>query len=132
MQDKQLRIIIVDDDPINNMICKKVIIKTIPKADIISFTEPEAGLVYLLSMFENKQAAKAILFLDINMPTITGWEFIDQLVAGGIKINVQLFIYILSSSVNPTDKEKAKINNNVVDYIEKPLSVEVVKSLALN
>ena len=129
MSDRRPRFIVVDDDPVNNSICRKVITRIFPNADVMTFTEPETGLAYIISTFSKPNVGRAILFLDINMPTMTGWEFIERFEKFGTTIKEQLYIYVLSSSVNSVDKEKAKHNRNIVDYIEKPLSLSIVESL---
>jgi len=125
-----LHFIVVDDDPVNNMICKKVIAHAIPLADIKTFTEPENGLAYLKTAFAESSANKSVLFLDINMPSMTGWEFLEQFELARMQNKERLSIYILSSSVNTADKEKAKANHNITGYLVKPLSVDIMRSLA--
>jgi len=69
-----LTYIIVDDDPFNNMLCRMIIEDALGEAEIKEFTSPEAGLLFI------KETVKSptILFLDINMPTMTGWEFLER------------------------------------------------------
>ena len=69
-----------------------------------------------------------MLFLDINMPIMTGWEFMKEFEKLNTLIKDQIFIYILSSSIDQEDKLKAKNHPDVVDYIEKPLSAEILKN----
>jgi CheY-like chemotaxis protein len=123
------RFIIVDDDPLNNMLCKKVIARTIPDAEVVTFTEPETGLSYLEKTYSKEDAGNAILFLDINMPAMTGWEFMEHYKLADKALKNHLAVYMLSSSINPLDREKARVNPDVVDYIEKPLSAAVMKLL---
>jgi len=132
MTDRLPDFIVVDDDEVNNMICEKVITRTIPGAVVISFTKPEAGLAFILSTFCDPDAGKATLLLDINMPTMTGWEFMNRFEKAGPVVKEKIFIYILSSSVNPVDKDRAANNNDVTGYIEKPLTPEFIKTLDIN
>lgn len=122
--------IVIDDDPINNLLCSKNIKKSVQNADVITFTEAEKGLNYIKSNFSKPNAGDTILFLDINMPTMSGWEFMQQFEKVDNVIKNQVFVYILSSSINQEDKQKAKNHPDFVDYIEKPLSAEVLKILA--
>jgi response regulator RpfG family c-di-GMP phosphodiesterase len=128
-KDLKQRFIVIDDDSISNMLCKKVIAKTIPDAEVITFTEPEKGLAYLLTTYEKPTSGNAILFLDINMPSMSGWEFMEQFKEAGETVKKKIHVYILSSSVNPLDKEKARTNPGIVEYLEKPLSALVLKSV---
>lgn len=68
----------------------------------------------------------------INMPTMSGWEFLDKFESLDKKIKNQFRIYIMSSSIDPSDRQKAGKNKNVEDYIEKPLSEEIVISILEN
>ncbi len=129
MEATKPRFIVVDDDPINNMICKKVITKTIPDAEVITFTEPEKVLDYLLTTYEKPASGKAILFLDTKMSSMTGWEFLDRFKTFAEPIKNQYNIYILSSSVDPTDIQRAKLNPLVIDFIEKPLNKTILTKI---
>jgi CheY-like chemotaxis protein len=129
MKPRYSSFIIIDDDPINNRICEKIIQKVIPDAEVITFTEPHAGFEYVKSTRQKPTIGKAILLLDINMPTMTGWEFMEQFEQLDTTLKERFLIYILSSSVNPADIEKAKSNKKIIDYIEKPLSASLVQSL---
>lgn len=120
---------LVDDDPINNMFNKMLINKIFPSATLISFEEPLKALNHLKESFDRSAIEKTILLLDINMPVMSGWEFLDEFENMDQSIKEKLLIYILSSSINPTDIDKAKSNNNVIDFIEKPLSADFLRSL---
>jgi CheY-like chemotaxis protein len=69
------------------------------------------------------------LFLDINMPTMTGWEFLDEFKELPETIRKKFIIYVLSSSVDSKDLEKASENELVKNYIQKPLRKESLKTL---
>jgi CheY-like chemotaxis protein len=117
--------IIVDDDPINNFITERMIVKVVPNAEVVTFTESKKGLDYVLSLFAEPNYGKVILLLDINMPNITGWQFMERLELEGTLVSDRLLIYILSSSVDASDLERAKVNPHISDYIMKPLTAEV-------
>lgn len=120
------RFLIIDDDPENNILCISSIKKAFSNADIVAFTEPEAGIDYI--EHEHVQnPVPTVLLLDINMPTLNGWDVLTRfqnMVHGLSSISV----YILSSSIDPADKLRASNNQLIEGYIEKPLS----KSTLLN
>ena len=120
--------IVIDDDPINNLLCSKNIKKNIQEADVITFTEAEKGLDHIKSFFNEPNIENAVLFLDINMPIMTGWEFMEEFEKLNFLIKNKIFIYILSSSIDQEDKLKAKNHPDIIDYIEKPLSPEFLKN----
>lgn len=69
------------------------------------------------------------LFLDINMPTITGWEFLEKFQEFTDSVKNQFNIYMLSSSIDPSDIQRAKLNPLVIDFIEKPLSKAILADI---
>ncbi len=117
------RFLIIDDDPINNSLSKMVLKKSFGEVHINDFIIPEEGLEFIESeTVPHSPDTKTTLFLDINMPTISGWEFLEKFEIFNASIKEQYNIYILSSLVNTSDINRAKENSLVVDFIEKPLS----------
>lgn len=106
-------IILVDDQPIANFITRKLLEIEGYDKDVVDFTNPEEALTYL----EDKQ--NTLIFLDLNMPEMNGWEFLDSLNA---KQQQQHRIIILSSSTSAVDHNKAKEYSSVIKYVEKPLN----------
>lgn len=121
--------VIVDDDPINNMICSTVIKKVYPDAAVVSFTEPEKGLDYFRNTLPT---CHTILFLDINMPTMTGWEFIDEFSGLESNLKSKVSVFIVSSSVDFRDRERASCNSAIRRMISKPLTAKMLLSVLEN
>jgi CheY-like chemotaxis protein len=119
--------IILDDDPDNNMLCAKTINKVFPKATVLTFTDPKIALSYIALTYESATAPDAVLLLDINMPVLNGWEFLNAFARFDIITKAHFRIYMLSSSFDERDKKRAAENTNVFDYIEKPLTREIVE-----
>jgi response regulator RpfG family c-di-GMP phosphodiesterase len=121
---KQKRFLLVDDDPQNNLLSKMALKKSFGDVDVKDFVLPEKGLEYIQSesALSGPQDVKTTLFLDIDMPTLTGWDFLKKFEALKESIKAQFDIYVLSSSVDPRDIERAKSNPLVRDFIEKPLN----------
>ena len=125
--DKSSRFIVIDDDALNNKICRVCIEKIYIGANVTTFTDPKEGFNHMVSEYSSTgHTDNAILFLDINMPTMTGWEFLDLFDGLDDSIKRRVKIYILSSSVDKRDMEKAKTNKNVVYYLIKPLTKETI------
>ena len=114
--------LVIDDDPINNKICSKILETTIAGARVQTFTDPAKGLAHIRTSYSVADAAKAILFLDINMPTMTGWEVLDAFSDFPEPVREKVEIHMLSSSVDPHDKKKVEDNKLVTSYITKSLS----------
>jgi response regulator RpfG family c-di-GMP phosphodiesterase len=119
------KFLLIDDDPLNNYLTKRVIKKVFQDAEIIEFTEPEIALTHLENNYLNNIVnEKIIVFLDINMPTMSGWEFLLKFEKYNETIKNQFDIFMFSSSINPADINRAKQDPMVIDFIEKPLEIE--------
>ncbi|MBS1493732.1 MAG: response regulator [Bacteroidetes bacterium] len=129
--DSNLNFILVDDDGINNTLCRAVITKVFEGANVKAFQIPEEALAYIQDNYASKEDFFTTLFLDINMPSMTGWEFIEEFNKFPDKIKKQFTIYMLSSSVDNKDMERAGKNNLIKCYISKPLKRETLKVLLL-
>ncbi len=114
--------IIIDDEVINNYVSQKYIQSVFRRAKVQTFTSPVEGLNYIETTGSVGQKP-AVIFLDINMPVLTGWDVLDRLSHLPGTILRQLTIFILSSSIAAEDKLKAHSNPLVAGYIEKPLNI---------
>lgn len=110
-------IMLVDDDRVFNNITTMILRKLNPQLTILSYTHAANAL-------ETLKAAKTpdAVFLDINMPDMNGWEFLNRLEELGINVPV----YMLTSSIDPEDIQKAKAYGHVKGYFTKPLTKSVL------
>lgn len=114
-------IFLVDDDPINNLINKRLLGKTGASASIKEFLEGENAL-QLISQLSSDH--RLLVFLDINMPVMNGWEFLNQYQE--LFPNRKDKILILSSSIDFQDRQRAKEYEVVTGFLEKPLTLEKI------
>ncbi|MFN3756711.1 MAG: response regulator [Flavobacterium sp.] len=112
-------IVVIDDDPIYQMLVKKMIDKIEPGQTIINFLNISENIDKIFEVFKN-QNNEIIVLLDINLPGIDGWEFLDLLKAKDFEKN-NIRIYLVSSSVDKEDQEKSQICPKVIKYYSKPL-----------
>lgn len=120
---KKLRYMVVDDDATNNMICKFTIKRFDEEADIKIFDVPEKALAFIKENYgKTIEAVPTVLFLDINMPTMTGWEVLDDFVQFEESLKEQFTIYILSSAIEDFTKEK-EIYPCIQGFLSKPLKI---------
>lgn len=120
--------IIIDDDPTNNLVCENIIIGSRLTDNVKSFTNVSEALNYLKAL-QNKEELPDIIFLDINLPQMSGWDFLEEykaLIAKNIK---KPDLFILTSSIIKKDIVKAKSEQEVKGFINKPLTKEKVKTL---
>lgn len=114
--------ILIDDLPMNNMLCSLYILKIFPKADIQTFTDPREGLEYIRTKNTGTGVHETIVFLDLKMPMLTGWDVLEKIAGFPGDAITGFKIYILTSSTNSRDKERAEGNPLVTGYIEKPVT----------
>ena len=122
------RFILIDDDPFNNKLCKNILNKIYKNIEVIGFTEPEKGIDYILNEY-SENPVYTVLFLDINMPTLNGWQVVEKISHMSDNICMNIVIFILSSSIHLVDKTKASENPIISGYIEKPLNIKRLESI---
>ena len=119
------RFIVVDDDPTNNLVCEHILKRNFNHAHINLFTEPEKALRYISEHYSNvDERISTVILLDINMPIISGWEFLEEFGTLSDAVRSQFTIFMLSSSVDERDKEQAEKNPFVSGFFSKPLSID--------
>lgn len=127
-------ILCVDDDPITLMLCKKVICKTTFSNEIITAQNGEEALKYFDSIKLNDTISKKqpqLIFLDLNMPVMGGWEFLDSFCTSNYsEFNTTTKVVILSSTIDPEDLEKAKKYPMVIDFLSKPITLSMLDYLS--
>ena len=96
--------------------------KVFPDADIKTFTDPNIGLRHIHTTYNRSEANDVFVLLDINMPTLMGWAVLDEVITLQEVLKKHLKIFMLTSSVDPKDKERAGNNTILWGYIEKPLT----------
>jgi CheY-like chemotaxis protein len=119
--------IIIDDDIINNKLCRKIIEKVYPDAQIADFTNAREGLDYITENYSQPDSGNVILLLDISMPIMNAWEFLDVFDTFSPDIKSRVKVHILSSSINKNDMMRAQTNSNVEYYLIKPLTKESIR-----
>ena|SRR5690606_9477550 len=111
-------IILIDDDPINNLINKRLISKLGITAEIIEFSEAEKALQYV----KPPDDKECLILLDINMPVMNGWDFLASYTSLQGRNNET--VIMLSSSIDHHDRQRSQAFSCVQDFIEKPLTRE--------
>lgn len=115
-------ILLIDDDEIQNFITQRMI--QLVKEDV-QLEVCMNGQMGLDALFDKGLEPKIIL-LDINMPVKNGWDFMDEYMK---QEQPNLPIYILTSSINDRDRQKAKKYECVKGFLVKPLSIDLLQEL---
>ncbi|SHG87795.1 response regulator [Pedobacter caeni] len=127
MMTSKIKLLVIDDDDINIFIIKKIVEKTGYNVEMISKTNGQIAIDYLAGVVSSGDALPQLILIDINMPVLNGWEFLEAYEKLGIPQKVDM--YMLSSSVYENDIEKAKTYTTVKGFISKPLSIERLTEL---
>ncbi|HAI76713.1 MAG TPA: response regulator [Microscillaceae bacterium] len=128
--EKVEQVIVVDDDATNNLICESVIKKIGLSDKVLSFTLAQNALLYLQEKIDTKDFP-AIIFLDINMIDLDGWDFIQQYRALIDKkaMKSPAKIFMITSSIDQADQQKAANIDLVSGFIVKPFTEERVRKV---
>lgn len=127
-------ILCVDDDPITLMLYKKVIIKAAFGTTILFAQNGEEALDFFKKInnqetTENIIQIPDIIFLDLNMPVMNGWDFLEHFSNEFYPQLKHIKVVILSSTIDPSDYLQAKKFQVVTHFLSKPLTVEMLQDL---
>lgn len=111
---------LIDDDEIHIFTTKRIINKMEFSKNIIEFNNGKEALDGLTEIINSNQTLPELILLDLNMPIMDGWQFLDQFT--NFKIEKSIKIYIVSSSIDEEDIERAKKYQSISNYIVKPIS----------
>jgi two-component system, chemotaxis family, chemotaxis protein CheY len=117
-------IALVDDDKIFQLTASKTIKSTEITETILQFLNGEEALQFLRKNISDPTTLPDYIFLDINMPYIDGWMFLEDYQDLKSKLTKPISIYMVSSSIDPRDIERAKANQDIKDYVIKPVTRE--------
>jgi CheY-like chemotaxis protein len=126
---KPLIISIVDDDEVHQFTTTRTIQTSGVACEVLTFSDGEEAIDFLTTTSEDPDKLPDIIFLDINMPIMDGWQFLEAYIAIKPKMGKKITIYMISSSVDPADTERAKAISELSDYIVKPITPERFKEL---
>lgn len=130
--DKIKEVWIVDDDHIFRLFLKTILVKSEEFEIINAFENGLLAIDELKSRIKSNTMPPSIIFLDINMPILNGWEFMEAYAEIKDAVKSKIEIYISSSSIDKYDLDKAKNDGNIKDFLTKPLKLDTVKMVAQN
>jgi len=120
------KIIFIDDDEINNFLLENKFNTHLPDVKAEFFDSAEAGLNYLS---ENGEAPPQFIFLDIKMPAMNGFDFLKEYHRRMYHESFPTRIFMLSSSVKASDREKSRSFSSVEGFISKPLEIKELQEI---
>ncbi len=116
------KILLIDDDFMSSTYTSLMLKKIHPKVEVVCFNNAQDGLCFLKDV---NQAKPNYIFLDLNMPGMNGWDFIDELQ----RMNLNIEVIITTSSNDINDRERSKSYSGISDFFIKPIGVEYTKTL---
>jgi CheY-like chemotaxis protein len=118
---------VIDDDEIFVFVLRKLLQKTKHFEEIINISNGLEAIEILVNQYERSQTLPDLIFLDLNMPVLDGWQFLDEVEK--LSFKDQLRIYIISSSIDVREIEKAKEYATVKSFVSKPVTLDWLNNI---
>ena len=114
-------IFFIDDDPIFVYLTKRIIGSTKCECEVNEFADGELAITYLDEIRDNVKLLPDIIFLDLSMPVMDGWEFLEEYNLLRPQLKKDIALFIVSSSISPQEVERSKNYESVIDFLIKPV-----------
>ncbi|WP_207534816.1 response regulator [Desertivirga arenae] len=124
------QVILIDDDPTHHFLADALIKHHKVFENYRSYIDPKVALIDLVDAYYGTGQLPDIILLDLNMPGVSGWEFLEMFENIRALINKDIKVFIVTSSIDPNDKAKSEFYSAVKGYYSKPLSSEILKAVA--
>lgn len=123
-------VVIIDDDPISILVCETMLRKSEFTEKIKTFNNATDALAYLKNHYDEGNVLPDFIFLDIQMPEISGWDFMEAYSQfSNIPVRTP-HVVMLSATFDPDDQRKANANNLIINFISKPITKEALHNLS--
>ncbi len=130
MRNSPIRILLIDDDEITNYLSSEVLQFHFESVEINIVLNGEEAMKYLFDKIETNQLLPDVLLVDINMPYMDGWEFLEILEASNKQVFSSIKIFMYTSSVYFEDINRGKNNSLVTDILTKPLNQDGINEIS--
>ncbi|PIB34751.1 hypothetical protein BFP72_04680 [Reichenbachiella sp. 5M10] len=122
-------IMLIDDNPDDNFFHKRVINKSECANQVIVFQSGQEALDYMKTHEQKNQVSPDLVFLDINMPGMTGWEFLEEYDKTTPSSSHHMVLIILTTSNNPDDINRTRSTTRASEHHTKPLTKEMLSDI---
>jgi len=121
---QQNLVMLVDDDPMSNTYSTLVVKKQNPNTEVLTFNSGTSALKYLK---DGSNPKPVIILLDLNMPVMNGWDFMEEYE----KLDLDIEVVVVTSSNDYEDRNRTRSFHRIIDYFVKPITVDNIRRLFL-
>lgn len=119
-------VLLVDDDAITNFIHTVILEKSKSARRIKAVLGAEEGLTYLQECILKQDDLPVVILLDINMPVMDGWEFVEAFSRLPEEVQNKIHLFFLTTSSDPVEIERARNKKVIAGFLNKPLDMETL------
>lgn len=123
------RVFLIDDDSIHLQVTRRMIEQQRVAEHIVCYMEADLAFAFIMNHLSLPALLPDVILLDLNMPVMNGWEFLDAMQHFKDRWPKPVRIYVLTSSLNESDLHLVKSYDMVTGYLAKPLTKEAILSL---
>lgn len=124
--DTALKVLVVDDDYVSNIITKTNIDRKLQNTEVITFENSKLALQYILDTLHNVANTPILILLDLYMPVVTGWDILDA-IKSSHNLSKLVTLYVLTSSLSEADETQAMSYDFVSGFISKPFHIDSIQ-----
>jgi CheY-like chemotaxis protein len=129
MEYKYKKVMVIDDNQIDLYIAEMVMATTKFAEQVVCVSSAKEALSYLAPLYENPEEVPDLIFLDINMPEMTGFDFLEEYQYLPENIRKKCIIMMLTTSLDKDDRDQAEHNEFVRRFLNKPLDRDKIAEL---
>ncbi len=120
---------VIEDDPITSVITELIVKRDLHCKEVQQYGNGQQAYDQLRTVLNDEARIPDLILLDLNMPLMDGWEFLDAF--AGLPIPKQVCVFVLTSSIHPDDIAKSKYYKDVRGYFSKPLDAASMARMQL-
>ena len=123
------KLFLIDDDSVTNFVNTKIIRLAAPSFEVVAYTDARLALKELQQCVVAPEQLPDFIFLDISMPDVDGWDFLEAFVKLPPPVSEKTKVIMLTSSIDTNDIARSRKYKPVIDFLSKPLSSTNVQQL---